>query len=73
MSKYGKYDPVNTAHGSSLFSYGEVPLTSNKLNTWNGNIEAALNWTIQSLAVLVGAGETDFILGEGASDRKSVV
>ena len=50
MSKFGKYDPSEAEHGSSLFSYGEVPVVSSKLNIWNGNIEASLNWALRNIA-----------------------
>ncbi|MBD3266462.1 hypothetical protein GF373_07305 [bacterium] len=41
MPRYGKYDPTKAENTSSLFSFQEIPLTSSKLNCWNGNINAA--------------------------------
>ena len=73
MSKQGKYNPTEPLHGSSLFSFGEVPVASSKLNTWNGNIEAALNWAVQSLAILLGGQERDFILDEETGQELKVI
>ena len=41
MSQYGQYDPLNAENASGLFNYQEVPLTSSKMNLWNGNITAS--------------------------------
>ena len=73
MSQYGKYNPSESQHGSSLFGYGEVPVSSNKLNTWNGNIDAALSWLAQCLSILCGGQAEDFILEEGAGEELKVV
>lgn len=43
MSNYGKYDPSNTANSSTLFVYKEVPVPSQKLNRWNGNLQAGFD------------------------------
>ena len=40
MTRYGVYNPLNTSNISSLFVFQEVPLTSAKLNYWNGNLAA---------------------------------
>ena len=40
MSRYGLYDPENTENSSMFFIYQEVPVTSAKLNRWNGNLAA---------------------------------
>jgi hypothetical protein len=62
MSGFGKYDPTRPEHTSSLFAYGEVPLASEKLNRWNGNLEAALNGFIEAAVTLLGGGEEDLLL-----------
>jgi len=41
MTRHGRYDPQNPHHTSSLFVFQEVPLTSSKMNRWNGNLAAA--------------------------------
>lgn len=41
MPRYGRYDPQNPNNASSLFVFQEVPLTSSKMNRWNGNLAAA--------------------------------
>lgn len=72
MSGFGKYNAAEPSHGSSLFSYGEVPVASNKLNLWNGNIEASLNWLVQSVAILMGGRIDDFVLDEeGGQELKA--
>jgi len=72
MSGFGKYNASEPSHGSSLFGYGEVPVASNKLNVWNGNIEASLNWLVQCVAILMGGRLEDFILDEeGGQELKA--
>jgi len=41
VTQYGRYDPKNSHNTSALFSYQEVPVTSAKINRWNGNLAAA--------------------------------
>ncbi len=53
MPQYGKYNPSNAENTSSLFSFQEVPLTSEKLNHWNGNIEAGFVLLQQILTALL--------------------
>lgn len=72
MSKYGKYDPTATENTSDLFTYGEVPVASNKLNRWNANIEASLNWAVECLTILAGARENDFVLYEASGVEMKV-
>jgi len=72
MSKFGKYDPAEVEHGSALFSYGEVPVASSKLNTWNGNIEASLNWAVRCVAILLGGRADDFVLNEDTGEELKV-
>lgn len=40
MAQYGQYNPSNAENSSALFNFQEMPLTSSKLNLWNGNLEA---------------------------------
>ena len=72
MSRFGKYNPVESENTSTLFSYGETPLASSKLNQWNGNIEASLNWLTQCAAILFGGRDDDFVLDEGRGDELQV-
>jgi hypothetical protein len=67
MSRYGKYDPGNTGHNSSLFSYGEAPLASQKLNLWNGNLAASIEWLNQCMSVLAVGMNDAVILSEETS------
>lgn len=65
MNRFGKYDPTDTIQTSTLFTYGEVPLASHKLNTWNANIESALNGVVQCVVILVNGQNRNCILHEG--------
>ena len=70
MAKLGKYDATNEAHTSSLFSYGEVPVASAKLNHWDGNIEASLEVVNRVLSRLVNRDADSVLdLGPGTSLR----
>jgi len=62
MTAFGKYDPTNTQHASSLFTYGEVPLASLKLNLWNGNVAAAVDFLVEAAVTLFGGWEADYVL-----------
>lgn len=73
MARYGRYDPNNSDHSSSLFVYGEVPLESAKLNRWNGNLKATLDFLTRNLAVLLGANDSPFIVSEESGDELRVV
>jgi len=68
MTEYGKYDPENPEHSSLLFSYGEVPVASAKLNRWNGNIAASLDFLAEAAVTLFGGLADDFILPGLASE-----
>lgn len=50
MPQFGIYDPKNTENSSDLFSFQEVPVTSTKVNHWNGNIEAGFQLLQQFLS-----------------------
>ena len=62
MTQQGKYDPSNTAHCGTLFSYGEVPLTSLKLNRWDGNLATAIDFLTEAAVTLFGGWAEDFVL-----------
>jgi hypothetical protein len=62
MTEQGKYNPLNTDHCGTLFSYGEVPLTSLKLNRWEGNFEAAINFLTEAVVTLLGGWSEDFVI-----------
>ncbi len=63
MTDYGKYNPENTHNTSVLFTYKETPLTSSKLNRWNGNIEAAFE-VIHHVCSRVFAQGNSALIGE---------
>ena len=68
MTNLGRYDPSNEEHLSSLFRYGEVPVESEKLNRWNGNIEAALEAATRALSRLANRDQNGVLdLGTGSS------
>jgi hypothetical protein len=70
MANLGKYEATKETHSSSLFSYGEVPVASAKLNIWNGNIEASLEVVNRVLSRLVNRdGNAVLDLGAGTSLR----
>ncbi|HOL95315.1 MAG TPA: hypothetical protein PLH79_13275 [bacterium] len=53
MPRYGRYDPQNPNNTSAMFIYQEVPLTSSKMNRWNGNLAAAFELLHQTGARLL--------------------
>lgn len=57
MPQYGQYKPDNSENLSTLFSYQEVPLTSTKLNRWNGNISVGFELLHSVCAVLLAKGQ----------------
>jgi len=70
MGNLGKYDATKGTHTSSLFSYGEVPVASAKLNCWNGNIEASLEVVNRVLSRLANRDSNTVLdLGGGTSLR----
>ena len=72
MTAFGRYSPTREEHTSSLWSYGEVPVASAKLNTWNGNLAAALDFLHNALAQLLGADAADFVLRESGEELRVV-
>lgn len=73
MTEHGKYDPLNTEHSGTLFSYGEVPLSSLKMNRWEGNIGAALDFLTESVVTLLGGSSEDFLIPGFSSTPLAVV
>lgn len=71
MPQYGLYKPDNSENLSTLFSFQEIPLTSTKLNRWNGNIAAAFDLFHSVCAVVLAKGEPG-ILTTGDKDALSV-
>lgn len=61
MTQYGKYNPTTTGNNSALFSFQEVPVTSAKLNQWNGNIAASFD-LIHRICSFLFAGDSSYIL-----------
>ncbi|HOE10538.1 MAG TPA: hypothetical protein PLQ35_10055 [bacterium] len=57
MANLGKYDPTRESHSSSLFIYGEVPVSSAKLNRWNANIDASLEAVNLAVSRLVNSDQ----------------
>jgi hypothetical protein len=57
MPQYGIYDPENTENSSDLFSFQEVPVTSTKVNCWNGNINAGFQLIQQILSTITSQSQ----------------
>ena len=73
MTMYGRYNPENEGNGSSLFSLGEVPLTSVKLNRWNGNIDSSLEILTRACSILFGGRMRNYILYGATESELKVV
>jgi hypothetical protein len=56
-----------------LFSYGEVPLTSLKLNRWEGNMAAAVNFLTEAVVTLFGGWSEDFVVPGLSTEPLKVV
>lgn len=65
MSSLGRYHPERVEHVSNLWDYGEVPVASAKLNTWDGNIAAALDFLHRVLVRLAGLAGQAVVLAQG--------
>lgn len=72
MSVYGEYDPTQSGNASSLFLYKEVPVTSTKMNRWNGNIEAGFALLHAVCSALFSHGESA-VITNADSDALGVV
>ncbi|MFH1742139.1 MAG: hypothetical protein ABIH23_24310 [bacterium] len=71
MANLGKYNATKESHTSTLFSYGEVPVASSKLNYWNGNIEASLEVINRVLSRLANR-DSNTVLDLGSGDSLHV-
>ncbi|MBZ0258254.1 phage baseplate assembly protein V [bacterium] len=72
MSVYGEYDPTQSGNASSLFLYKEVPVTSTKMNRWNGNIEAGFALLHAVCSTLFARGE-NAVISNADADALGVV
>lgn len=67
MTRIGRYNPSNEGVTSNLFVYGESPVTSTKLNRWDGNIDAGFWLVHRALRMLVGTDEAPTVIGTESS------
>jgi hypothetical protein len=67
MPQHGQYDPENAENTSSLFVFQEVPLRSEKLNLWNGNIQTAFETVFHVCSQLFSQGQSAVISGGSES------
>ncbi|MEW6233971.1 MAG: hypothetical protein AB1656_01160 [Candidatus Omnitrophota bacterium] len=72
MPNYGKFNPSNANNVSTFFSYKESPLTSAKMNRWNGNIAAAFEALRAVCAALFNQG-ADAVITDGSDEALLVV
>jgi len=72
MSRYGQYDPANSENSSTFFVYQEIPVTSAKLNTWNGNLAAAFELLHQVFSTLLSQGKSAVMTLSDASPLQVV-
>ncbi len=70
MAQYGRYNPENTENTSALFVFQEAPLTSSKVNRWNGNITAAFELLHQACASLFARNSSAVITNMGDDSLK---
>jgi hypothetical protein len=68
MTRIGRYNPANEEVTSNLFVYGESPVTSTKLNHWDGNIDAGFWLVHHALRMLVGTDEVPKVIGPESSE-----
>ena len=69
MSGTGRYSATRDTNTSTLWNYGEVPVASAKLNTWNGNVAAAFDLLHQAMAALSGADAADCVISESSGEE----
>ncbi len=72
MANLGKYDATRESHSSSLFIYGEVPVSSVKLNRWNGNVDASLEALNRAISRLVNL-DRNAVLDTGSGGSLKVI
>lgn len=64
MARYGLYNPTQPENPSTMFVFQEVPLTSDKLNRWNGNLAAQCT-LLHTVLAMLGARNQPAILTAG--------
>ncbi len=67
MTRIGRYNASYEGVTGSLFVYGEAPVTSSKLNRWDGNIDAGFWLVHRALRMLVGTDESPKVIGPEGS------
>ncbi len=72
MTRIGRYNPSNEGVSSNLFVYGESPVTSTKLNRWDGNIDAGFWLVHRALRMLAGTDEAPAVIGSESSQPLKV-
>ena len=72
MNVYGNYDAQRTGNASPLFIYKETPVTSSKMNRWNGNIEAGFELLHAVCSALFTQGEAAVITTSNANALRAV-
>jgi hypothetical protein len=70
MAQYGRYNPENSENTSTLFVFQEAPLTSAKVNRWNGNIAAAFDLLHRACASLFARNNSAVITTQGEDSLK---
>lgn len=64
MPQFGIYDPENAENSSGLFSFQEVPVTSTKVNRWDGNIAAGFQ-LIQQIVSSIASQSKNAVITTG--------
>ncbi|MCG3197207.1 MAG: hypothetical protein GHCLOJNM_01692 [bacterium] len=72
MTRVGSYNAGFEGPTSSLFVYGESPVTSAKLNRWNGNIEAGFRLLHRLVRILAGGDSAPYLVGNEGTDPLKV-
>jgi len=71
MPQYGQFNPELAENPSTLFQFQEVPVTSVKLNRWNGNINAGFYLLHQALSALLSK-QSPVVISTGSTDGLQV-
>lgn len=61
MPQFGTFNPQNSENTSNLFVFQETPVTSSKLNVWNGNIDAVIK-LLQNVISIITSQSHDAVL-----------
>lgn len=72
MAQYGRYNPRNSENSSTLFTFQEVPLTSSKLNRWNGNLSAAFELLHRVCSALCAKNNAAVITASNADSLRVI-